>query len=123
VSRPAWPRLGRLVRERREALRISQGAAGLSASTWRKVEKAVDPPYRRSTLLAIAGALRWAPESIDRILAGGDPVETGALHALAPSVDLDDPDERDLWALTRLSEQLRWKLIQDLREERGRRAG
>jgi transcriptional regulator with XRE-family HTH domain len=85
MSRDDWTRLGRLARERREALRLSQGAAGVSASTWRKVEHAVEPPYRRATLLAIAAALRWAPESIDLILAGGDPVELDARHGTAPT--------------------------------------
>jgi hypothetical protein len=59
MSRKAdWTGLGRAVRERREALRISQGAAGISVSTWHKVEHAIDPPYRRATLLGIAEALR-----------------------------------------------------------------
>jgi hypothetical protein len=84
--RPDWDRLGRAVKERREALRISQGAAGISASTWRKVEHAVEPPYRRATLLTIAAALGWTPDSIDRLLDGKDPLELdGTRHGPAPS--------------------------------------
>lgn len=45
----------------------------MSQATWRKIEKAVDPPYRRSTLIAIAQALRWTEDSIDRLLDGGEP--------------------------------------------------
>lgn len=84
MSQQDWQLLGRRVRERREALRLSQGAAGISASTWRKVEHASEPPYRRSTLLAIAQVLRWTPESIDLVLGGGEPVEATP-HDVAPT--------------------------------------
>jgi transcriptional regulator with XRE-family HTH domain len=145
MSRTDWARLGRAIRERRETLRISQGAAGVSASTWRKVEKAVDPPYRRSTLLGIAQALRWQPESIDRILAGGEPVEyvtetaeeqvTALLAELAAArarlgvnaagdveIDLTNPHERAVWEnLPTLPSDLRQELVVRLRELRSRR--
>ena len=40
-------------------------------------------------------------------------------------VDLDDPEERDLWALTTIPEVERWALVEHLRELRaeGRRSG
>jgi hypothetical protein len=87
MSNTQWQRLGRRVRERREALHVLQGAGGVSVSTWRKVEKAVDPPYLASTLEGIAAALRWKPESIQRILDGGEPIE------LAPDEVPPDPQQ------------------------------
>lgn len=104
---PAWPRLGQLVRERREALRISQGAAGVSVATWRKVEHAVDPPYRRSTLLAIERVLLWAPGSIDRILDGADPIDLDP-RGVAPTSQSVEKRLDELEAeIRRLRERLR----------------
>lgn len=70
-----WLRLGQTVRERREHLRLPQGAGGISAATWRKVEKAVDPPYAPRTVRAICEALQWTPDSFDSVLAGHEPTE------------------------------------------------
>lgn len=80
-----WPAIGRVIRERRESLGLAQGAGGVSAATWRKVEKAVDPPYRRATLVGIARALGWPDDAVDRIAAGRPPDEL-----------LVEPDERPL---------------------------
>lgn len=73
-----WLRLGNAVRRRRNHLRISQGAGDVSPATWRKIEKAVDPPYRDSTLIAICRTLQWTPDSFERILAGEEPIDASA---------------------------------------------
>lgn len=63
------------MKARREGLGLAQGAGGVSSASWRKVEKAIDPPYRRATLVAICRALRWTDDSIDELLDGGQPTE------------------------------------------------
>lgn len=68
-----WERLGRAVRDRRNELGLSQGEEPPSAATWRKVEKAIDPPYAERTASAICRALRWPPDAFTRILDGEDP--------------------------------------------------
>jgi hypothetical protein len=76
-----WQRLGTMVRSRRNYLGIVQGAGGISAATWRKIEKADRPPYRDSTLMAVCRTLGWTADSYRLILEGGEPVEdrtTGA---------------------------------------------
>lgn len=78
ATRPDWARLGRAVRARREALGLRQGDGGVSPATWRKVERAVDPPFLPATLRRIERALGWEPGSADRVLAGGDPIPTPA---------------------------------------------
>lgn len=72
---PDWPTIGRVIRQRREELGLTQGAGAVSVATWRKIEKGIDPPYRRSTLIAIARALRWPDDAIDQIRAGRLPDE------------------------------------------------
>jgi len=84
---PDWRQVGAAVRQRREALGLAQGVGDVSAATWRKVEKGVDPPYRRATLIAIARALDWPDDAIARMLAGRPPDE--------PMVDRDDRSIQD----------------------------
>ena len=73
-----WERFGQLVRARRNYLGLVQGAGGISAATWRKIEKADRPPYRDSTLMAICRTLGWTSDSYTTILEGGDPIEDRA---------------------------------------------
>lgn len=73
-----WTRLGRLVHERRELLNLPQGVGKVSAATWRKVEKAIDPPYTRRKLVQIFVALGWDPDSVDHVLDGGEPSDANS---------------------------------------------
>lgn len=72
---PDWQRLGQLVRSRRNYLGLVQGVGGVSAATWRKIEKAEKPPYRDATLMAICKQLGWTHDSYTRVLQGEDPIE------------------------------------------------
>jgi len=64
-------RLGALVRQRREELRLPQSKmGGVSDLTVRKVEQGKGGPPRRSSMEAMEAALGWAPGTMDRILAG-----------------------------------------------------
>jgi hypothetical protein len=76
-SHTDWQRLGAAVRDRRNELGLSQGEDGPSAATWRKVEKAIEPPYAERTLRAICRVLRWPSDAADRILDGDDPRSLG----------------------------------------------
>lgn len=70
-----WKRLGNAIRYRREALGLTQNAGGVSPATWRKMETGKAPPYRSSSVAAVCRVLRWTPDSFDRVLRGGEPVE------------------------------------------------
>lgn len=65
------------MKRRRASLRLSQRAAadlaGISPTTWGLFEKH-HKPIADLTRAGICRALRWTPDSIDRILAGLDPV-------------------------------------------------
>lgn len=63
------------MRARRNYLGLVQGSGGVSAATWRKIEKAEKPPYRDATLMAICRTLGWTHDSYKRMLEGGDPVD------------------------------------------------
>jgi hypothetical protein len=80
--------LGRAVRERREALRISQGAAGISVSTWRTVEHAIDRPIGAPRCWASPRRCGWTPDSIDLVLAGCEPVPAGRAGSVSDGSDL-----------------------------------
>lgn len=73
-----WVRLGNAVRERRDVLGLSQVAVqdrgGPSATVVSELEnqrRTVLSPIKRRTL---ERALGWRPHSVDKVLAGGDPV-------------------------------------------------
>lgn len=64
---------GERVRRRREELNLKQGELPPSSATWRKVERAIDPPYARQTIVQICQALGWTTDSYDRLLRGDEP--------------------------------------------------
>jgi transcriptional regulator with XRE-family HTH domain len=99
VTPDQWQdRVGEPIRRRREQLRLSvrgvARVAGISEGLWRQVEsgrrvlaedviRTVSP--KPATRAAIAVALGWTPDSIDRLIAGGEPA------LAAPSAgDTDD---------------------------------
>ena len=71
-----WARLGRCVRSRREELGLTQAevhaAGGPSPATLYLLETGQRDSYRPRLLRGLERALGWAPESIARVLAGGD---------------------------------------------------
>lgn len=70
-------RLAELIKSRRRELRLSEREAaergGLARNTWASAEAGNRQPAER-TAAGIEVALEWAPGSVDRVLAGGDPV-------------------------------------------------
>lgn len=78
-SREAWSRLGRLVRQRRRKLGFDQGDAKdrsngrIARATWSNIERGVAANYSEDTLDGLCDALGWTAESVDSVLAGGDP--------------------------------------------------
>jgi transcriptional regulator with XRE-family HTH domain len=75
----AWKRVGVRVRSRREELGLTQerfaAQASVGTATVRLIESAGRETYNRSTIVNVARALGWTPDSIDRILKGGEPEE------------------------------------------------
>lgn len=51
-------------------------ASGLSAESVRPIMKGIPGNYRGTTLSKISKALRWSADSIERLLAGLDPIDT-----------------------------------------------
>jgi hypothetical protein len=78
-------RLGRYVRERRER-QLGQSRdqiferGGPSTATQRNIENNLKPGhrYRPADLVKLARALGWTDDSLDRVLAGEEPVERPA---------------------------------------------
>ena len=74
------------MKRRRAELGLSQrqaaDRANVSPTTWGSLETHAQP-VNAITAAGISRALRWTTDSVDRILAGGDPVETNG----------PDPDE------------------------------
>jgi transcriptional regulator with XRE-family HTH domain len=70
-------RLGRLIRERRKALKMTQAAiqeaGGPSTATLRLIESGKHTEFRPSTSDPLERLLRWQRGSIDAVLAGGNP--------------------------------------------------
>lgn len=70
--------LGRLVRERREELELTQQEAAtradISMTTWRSIEKGRESDPRGLTLTAMARALEWPPTALRHFLAHGTPI-------------------------------------------------
>lgn len=86
-----WQTVAQRVLHRREDLGLTRQQAvfnsdgAISLATWSNVEKAVNPPYRRSSLMAICRVLGWSPDSVERILNGEEPNEQIAAPTLSPT--------------------------------------
>lgn len=97
----SWLRVADLVRARRKELRLTQQEAvaraggGVSLAVWNNLENGRQDAYRPSTLAAVARALNWSVDSIDRILDGREPVENGKPTDVITAIE-NDPhlDER-----------------------------
>lgn len=88
-ERDPWEFVAALVRQRRIDLGMSQRALGTAAGTTDRlvsdIERADRTTYSEAKLRGISRALGWTPDSIERILNGGRPVEEQP--AAAPSMD------------------------------------
>ena len=86
---PDRSRLGRVVRERRNALRLTQRQAAVAADvanqTWINVEQG--EPVKDSTLAGVDVAMGWAPGSASKVLEGGDAREIDSAAEPKPSVE------------------------------------
>ena len=90
-DRQDWSRLGRLVRERRTDLGLTQaeihGAGGPSPATLYLLEAGRRGSYRPQVLRRLERALGWRAGSIRRVLAGGQPVLDDAEEIPSPVRD------------------------------------
>lgn len=72
-----WGRAGEAVEARRGVKRWTQQqaaeAAHVDVSTWQEIEAGRGHASRWNTLAAVADALGWQPDQIQRIAAGEDP--------------------------------------------------
>jgi hypothetical protein len=79
---PAWVRVARRVVERRRALDLTvedaAARSGVDVATWHRIEQAAQPGYRAHRLAGVCRALGWTPDSINRIVSGGEPEPAGA---------------------------------------------
>lgn len=73
----AWSVLAAAVRQRREALRLTQtavaGSAGVDVAEVRSIERSEKTAYPAPALAALEGSLDWHPGSIEAVLRGEAP--------------------------------------------------
>ncbi|HEV2780378.1 MAG TPA: hypothetical protein VGX25_13395 [Actinophytocola sp.] len=104
--------LGTRITARRDDLGLSMSAAARSAGvnrlTWRAWEKDMSVPESYNHV-KIERVLRWERGSVAEVLNGRPPVELADEADSQP--DLRDETEREIWAITELSEEVRWAYI------------
>lgn len=80
ASPEQWAKVGRAVRDRRNALgltigqAVSKAGAGIQQTTWSKLENAQQTSYSSRALFAVCRALEWTSDSIERVMTGGEAV-------------------------------------------------
>lgn len=130
-----WERLATKVRNRRNELGWSQDEAvaaaggGISKPVWSIIENARQDSYKERTLAALCRALRWRFESVDLILAGGEPVEFSDDHLDRQvkmledlrDVGLSSVPDRILASLATAEPDANNSLVEVARLEQGRR--
>lgn len=111
-----WQAVAEAMKARRDELGITQTEAlvrsdgRVGGSTWSHLETAHKTSYDRSKLRAVCRALGWSIDSIERIVAGQDPVELS-----------EESREREIeQRLFRMEEQLRELLLRFQRIEESR---
>lgn len=87
MTEDAATRLGRLIRERRKQLNLTQAdiqaAGGPSTATLRLIEGGKHTDFRPSTSQPLEKVLHWHPGSIAAILKGGGPSVSGVIRGQA----------------------------------------
>lgn len=102
ASPNALARLGSLVASRRAELRLpmkpAARLAGISNTTWKKVE--VGEPVRDVTYAGVETALQWRHGSCNDVLAGGDPtpLPPASEEPAAEPRLIDREEGLELWA-------------------------
>lgn len=85
-----WRHAGERVRERRVVLSLSEEAAArraeLDVEIWLRVERGGGRLCRRRRVEAVSVALGWAPDAIERIVVGEEPMVVGSRARQAPLV-------------------------------------
>jgi transcriptional regulator with XRE-family HTH domain len=127
---PDRQRLADALRKRRAELRLTQTAiadrAGVSLATVNQMERGGRDGYRTISMALVEEVLRWAPGSIDTLLAGGDatplpepqalslvPADPASLPAeLAEMVEQLPVEQQERW--TRLARALAESLASEL---------
>ncbi len=80
-SKGDWERVGESVKARRLELgltieeALARAHPKISRSVWSNLERGVQESYQPISLAAVARALHWSADSIEKILAGEQPVE------------------------------------------------
>ena len=97
-----WSHLGRLVRERRTELGLTQaevhGAGGPSPATLYLIETGGRGSYRPQVLRRLERALGWRAGSVRRVLAGGQPMLEGEDKVISPvGEDRAGVTESQMW--------------------------
>lgn len=87
----AWARVAHLVRSRRAELDLTQDDLGVSKAVASALENGRQVSYTTRTLARVCRALGWTPDSIDRIIVGGEPEPVPTW----PAVDVDDGHQVD----------------------------
>lgn len=109
------PRLARAIEERRKALGLTPTtlaeATGLSLSALKNIRRGEVRRYQERLTNPITAALKWTPDSIDRLLAGGDPVPLDATEVAA---EIPTPDDGFPAQLLRRLDEANRTLVQIL---------
>ncbi|MCG6493380.1 helix-turn-helix transcriptional regulator [Kitasatospora sp. A2-31] len=113
-----WGRLGRAVREAREAAGLSQvelaELAGLSRSAVQSIERGRAFGAPQLSHRSVAQVLGWTPDSIALVLAGGEPARsTPSAMAYQPTVSVATSSETESvdGLLDDLTERVRTALL------------
>ncbi len=129
MGEPDRARLARYVRERREALGMTQEevatSGGPSTATLRLIENASPSTPRLKSMRQLENALDWEPGSVRAILRGGEPAEKASAGGREASLE---SVARQIWAITDLPEGVRRGFIEFARgfladDDEARRAG
>jgi len=119
-----WDNLARAVRRRRTDLGLTQADLAardnqLSVATLRRIEAAAATSYRDLQLAALARALGWTSDTVDRLLASEQPApedDTVATQAAGDPEPGDDEIEIDYnSAIANMPEEVRQAVIRIVR--------
>lgn len=121
-----WDNLARAVRRRRTDLGLTQADLAardnqLSVATLRRIEAAAATSYRDLQLAALARALGWTSDTVDRLLAGEQPgpdEDAGRSNVAAEPASEPGDDEIEIdynSAVANMPEEVRQAVIRIVR--------
>jgi hypothetical protein len=127
ASPEQWERVARALRDARGPATqddcVTRAESGITKAVWSKLENARAESYKERTIRAACRGVGWTPDSIQRIIEGGDPVPvTTEVRESTGTLSSADVLQQEMESLRQEMRELR-RALSELRDAQSAAGG